>query len=65
MVAAYDNAAASVEQNDLLETVVGFRILHRWVRSVGLEFLQPEDLAERKNVPVVDISGNWSGKCAG
>lgn len=51
---------------DLLEyliQVVGLGALHRRVLSVGFKFLQPQNLAERNNVPVVEIRSNWSGKC--
>src|SRR4030095_4986623 len=47
-----------------LGEAVGRRGLQRRERTIGLEFLQPQRLADRNDVPVVDISGVRSGKCA-
>src|SRR5664279_5309923 len=49
---------------DLLQylvEVVGFRSLQRRERYEGLEFLQPQLLADRQHVPVIDVSGAWRG----
>ena len=48
---------------DLVE-VVARRILQRRVRLVGLEFLQPERLADGQHVPVVDVGGRRRAECA-
>ena len=40
-----------------LRQIVGRGILHRRERDVGLELLQPQRLADRQHVPVVDIGG--------
>ena len=47
-----------------LGQAVGRRGLQRRVRPVGLEFLQPQRLADGNDVPVVDVGGHGSRKCA-
>ena len=52
---------------NLLENLgqaVGRRGLQRWERPVAFKFLQLQRLANGNDVPVVDISGHGSGKCA-
>src|SRR4051794_28722935 len=47
----------------LLE-VVARRVLKRRVRNIGLEFLQPERLADGQHVPIVDVGGRSGADCA-
>jgi hypothetical protein len=46
-----------------LSNVVARWILHRREIHVGLELLEPQHLADRQNVPVVEIRGTRGGKC--
>jgi len=47
-----------------LSQAVRRRGLQRWERPVGLELLQPQRLADGNDVPIIDIGGYGSCKCA-
>src|SRR5271169_5524557 len=48
-----------------LTQVVRLGTLQRRKFDIRLEFLQPQDLADGQQVPVINISRNRTSKCAG
>src|SRR5437899_8238393 len=46
-----------------LSKILARWVLHRREIHVGLELLEPQHLADRQNVPVVEIRGTRGGKC--
>src|ERR1700745_3126783 len=48
-----------------LSQVVRLGTLQRRKRDIRLEFLQPQDLSDGQQIPVVNISRNRTSKCAG
>ncbi|MET0743381.1 MAG: arylsulfatase, partial [Microvirga sp.] len=47
-----------------LGQAVGRRGLQRRIRPIAFQFLQPKCLADRNHIPIVDIGGHRSSKCA-